>query len=133
MGLALRILSPFYLYLVALGVLLLIGVIDEHCVSLTLGASFLYDLNSEVFFSLADVRRNLELWCREYNNHCPHSYLADRTPAEVAAIFSDGIRGDQTVLKSTSRVLHFYQIAAGSELNYAPASSDLLGTITRTL
>jgi hypothetical protein len=61
-----------------------------------------------------------------------HSDLADRTPAEVAAIYSDGNRGDQIVLKNTSRFLHFHQIAAGSELKYAPASSDLLGTITRT-
>ena len=41
-------------------------------------------LNVEVFFNLADARRKLDLWRRDYNHHRPHSALADRTPAEFA-------------------------------------------------
>jgi putative transposase len=43
-------------------------------------------LNVEVFFNLADARRKLYLWRRDYNHHRPHSALDDRTPAEFAAI-----------------------------------------------
>ena len=43
-------------------------------------------LNVEVFFTLADARRKLALWRHDYNHHRPHSALADRTPAEFAAI-----------------------------------------------
>jgi putative transposase len=42
-------------------------------------------LNVELFFSLADARRKLECWRQDYNVYRPHSALADRTPAEVAA------------------------------------------------
>ena len=42
-------------------------------------------LNVEVFFSLADARRKLYLWRRDYNHQRPHSALNDRTPAEFAA------------------------------------------------
>jgi putative transposase len=42
-------------------------------------------LNVEVFFNLADARRKLYLWRRDYNHHRPHSALDDRTPAEFAA------------------------------------------------
>jgi putative transposase len=41
-------------------------------------------LNVEVFFNLADARRKLYLWRRDYNHHRPHSALDDRTPAEFA-------------------------------------------------
>jgi putative transposase len=47
-------------------------------------------LNVEVFFNLADARRKLYLWRRDYNHHRPHSALADRTPAEFAAVCSRG-------------------------------------------
>ncbi len=42
-------------------------------------------LNVEVFFNLADARRKLYLWRRDYNHQRPHSALDDRTPAEFAA------------------------------------------------
>jgi len=42
-------------------------------------------LNVEVFFNLADARRKLYHWRRDYNHHRPHSALDDRTPAEFAA------------------------------------------------
>ena len=47
-------------------------------------------LNVEVFFSLADARRKLYLWRRDYNSYRPHSALDDRTPAEFAAVCSRG-------------------------------------------
>jgi putative transposase len=47
-------------------------------------------LNVEVFFSLADARRKLYLWRRDYNHYRPHSALDDRTPAEFAAVCSRG-------------------------------------------
>jgi putative transposase len=49
-------------------------------------------LNVEVFFTLADARRKLHLWRRDYNHHRPHSALDDRTPAEFAARCSGGKR-----------------------------------------
>jgi putative transposase len=42
-------------------------------------------LNVEVFFNLADARKKLCLWRRDYNHQRPHSALDDRTPAEFAA------------------------------------------------
>jgi putative transposase len=45
-------------------------------------------LNVAVFFGLADARRKLYLWRRDYNHHRPHSALDDRTPAEFAATFA---------------------------------------------
>jgi putative transposase len=48
-------------------------------------------LNVEVFFSMTDARRKLALWQHDYNYHRPHSALADRTPAEFAAVCSGGI------------------------------------------
>ena len=42
-------------------------------------------LNVECFFSLDDARRKLECWREDSNRYHPHSALADRTPAEVAA------------------------------------------------
>jgi putative transposase len=43
-------------------------------------------LNGEIFFNLADARKKLNRWRRDYNDHRPHSSLDDRTPAEFAAI-----------------------------------------------
>jgi len=42
-------------------------------------------LNVELLFSLDDARRKLEGWRDDYHQYRPHSALADRTPAEVAA------------------------------------------------
>jgi putative transposase len=47
-------------------------------------------LNVEVFFTLADARRKLHLWRRDYNHLRLHSALGDRTPAEFAAACSSG-------------------------------------------
>ena len=41
-------------------------------------------LNVEVFIDLADARSKIERWKRDYNQHRPHSALADRTPHEFA-------------------------------------------------
>jgi putative transposase len=63
-------------------------------------------LNMEVFFTLADARHKLALWRHDYNHHRPHSALADRTPAEFAAI----LRVEKTAMKppwKTLRVSHF--------------------------
>jgi putative transposase len=88
-------------------------------------------LNVEVFFSLADARRKLALWLHDYNHHRPHSALADRTPAEFAAVCSGGNDGDQTALENASRFPHFPRTAtADSDLTYAPVSRLLLETIT---
>lgn len=88
-------------------------------------------LNVEVFFSLADARRKLAIWLHDYNHHRPHSALADRTPAEFAAVCSGGNGGDKTALENTARFPHFPRTAAASdERTYAPASSLLLETIT---
>ncbi len=87
-------------------------------------------LNVEVFFSLADARRKLALWLHDYNHHRPHSALADRTPAEFAAVCSDGKDGDRTALENAARLPHIHRTAAGSDANSAPVSTLLLETIT---
>jgi hypothetical protein len=88
-------------------------------------------LNVEVFFSLADARRKRALWLYDYNHHRPHSALADRTPAEFAAVCSDGKGGDKAVLENAPRLpLSHRTAAAGSGLNYTPVSTLLLETIT---
>ena len=61
-------------------------------------------LNVEVFFTLADARRKLHLWRRDYNHHRPHSALDDRTPTEFAAMCSRGKDGDKTALEGASRL-----------------------------
>jgi transposase InsO family protein len=61
-------------------------------------------LNVELFFNLADARRKLYLWRRDYNHHRPHSALDDRTPAEFAAICSRGKDGDETALEDAARL-----------------------------
>jgi transposase InsO family protein len=72
-------------------------------------------LNVEVFFSLGDARRKLAIWFDYYNHHRPHSAMADRTPAEFAAICSGGNDGDRTALE-TLRVYHIspaWRVLAG--------------------
>ncbi len=88
-------------------------------------------LNVEVFFSLADARRKLALWLHDYNYHRPHSALADRTPAEFAAVCSAGNGGDKTALENAARLPHFHRpAAADNDLDYVPVSSLLLETIS---
>jgi hypothetical protein len=60
-------------------------------------------LNVEIFFNLADARRKLHLWRRDYNHHRPHSALADRTPAEFAATCSGGKDGGEAALENAAR------------------------------
>lgn len=88
-------------------------------------------LNAEVFFTLADARRKLDLWHHDCNHHRPHSALADRTPAEFATACSGGNDGDKTALENASRLPHFHRTATtGSDLTYETASRLLLETIT---
>ena len=87
-------------------------------------------LNVEVFFTLADARRKLGLWQHDYNHHRPHSALADRTPAEFAAVCSGGNDGDKAALENASRLPHSPRTATCSDLTYALVSKLLLETIT---
>ncbi len=88
-------------------------------------------LNVEVFFTLADARRKLTLWLHDYNHHRPHSALADRTPAEFAAIFSGGNDGDKAALENASRFPHSHRTTAASyDLTRVAVSSPLLEVIT---
>ena len=88
-------------------------------------------LNVDVFFSLTDARRKLALWLHDYNYHRPHSALADRTPAEFAAVCSGGNDGDNAALENAGRLPHFHRPAnAEGELAYTPVSGLLLETIT---
>ena len=47
-------------------------------------------LNVTLFFSLADVRQQVERWRKHYNAKRPQSGLDDRTPNEFAAIWQKG-------------------------------------------
>jgi putative transposase len=88
-------------------------------------------LNVEVFFTLADARRKLALWRHDYNHHRPHSALADRTPAEFAAVCSDGKDGDKAALENAARLPLFHRTAAAAGISLtAPISSPLLEVIT---
>jgi putative transposase len=88
-------------------------------------------LNVEVFFTLADARRKLALWLHDYNYHRPHSALADRTPAEFAAICSGGKDGDKAALENAARFPLSHRTAATSiTLTNRPVSSPLLEIIT---
>lgn len=42
-------------------------------------------LNVNIFFSLTDVRQQLQNWQKDYNVNRPHSALADQTPNEFVA------------------------------------------------
>ena len=68
-------------------------------------------LNVEVFFNLADARRKLYLWRRDYNHLRPHSALDNRTPAEFAAACSRGKDGDETALEGVARLSLFHRTA----------------------
>ena len=46
-------------------------------------------LNPNWFVNLADARRKIEAWRKEYNGERPHSSLAYRTPEEFAKICSE--------------------------------------------
>lgn len=87
-------------------------------------------LNVEVFYSLADARRKLEKWCRDYNHYRPHSALADRTPAEFAALWSRGKDGDTTALENAARFPLSRGTTAARAGNTERISSLLLETVT---
>jgi len=88
-------------------------------------------LNVEIFFTLADARRELHLWRRDYNHHRPHSALADRTPAEFAARCSGGKDGGQTALENAARFPLSHRTATGRNISQAdPSSPLLLETVT---
>jgi hypothetical protein len=46
-------------------------------------------LNPSWFLNLADARRKIEAWRKEYNGERPHSSLAYRTPDEFAKLCSE--------------------------------------------
>ena len=46
-------------------------------------------LNANWFLNLADARRNIEAWRRDYNSDSPHSSLAYRTPEEYSKACSE--------------------------------------------
>jgi len=50
-------------------------------------------LNTNWFLNLADARRKIEAWRKEYNAERPHSSLAYRTPNEFAKICSELTNG----------------------------------------
>jgi putative transposase len=56
-------------------------------------------LNQSWFTSLADARRSVEDWRRDYNEERPHSALGYRTPSEVGAAF----RATTTTTTTTAR------------------------------
>jgi putative transposase len=84
-------------------------------------------LNVEVFFTLADARRKLHLWRRDYNHQRPHSALADRTPAEFAATCSSGGKdGGKTALENAARFpLYLRATTAKMAPNNAPSTVSL--------
>jgi putative transposase len=45
-------------------------------------------LNANWFLDMADARRTIESWRRDYNEQRPHSALAYRTPQEFASLFA---------------------------------------------
>jgi len=83
-------------------------------------------LNVEVFFTLADARRKLALWHHDYNHHRPHSALADRTPAEFAAISSGGNDGDKAALENAPRFPHSHRTTTNETMNRKETYSGLL-------
>jgi putative transposase len=88
-------------------------------------------LNVEVFFTLADAREKLEHWRRDYNHQRPHSALADRTPAEFAAVWTGGNDADCVRLENASRFPHSHRTTATAvNLKTNQSSSLLLETIT---
>jgi putative transposase len=88
-------------------------------------------LGVEVLFTLADARRKLHLWRRDYNHHRPHSALADRTPAEFAAACSGGKDGGETALENAARFpLSHHPATPGNLAKNNHSSTQLLEAIT---
>ncbi len=87
-------------------------------------------LNVDVFFTLADARRKLHLWRRDYNHQRPHSALVDRTPAEFAALASGGKDDDETALEDASRFPLSLRTAAAMQERSGILSNPLLEVLT---
>ena len=60
-------------------------------------------LNTCVFFNLADARRQLRRWQRDFNEYRPHSSLGDRTPAEVRAEWNILVNSQTTAAARAAR------------------------------
>ena len=90
-------------------------------------------LNVEVFFTLADARRKLHLWRRDYNHHRPHSALDDRTP--FAARCSSGKDGGEAALENAARFPLSHRMATAGILgnNNNPSTRLLEGLTGATL
>ena len=50
-------------------------------------------LNGNLFFSIEDARRKLEVWRVDYNTVRPHSSLGDRSPSELLEAHRQGAAG----------------------------------------
>jgi putative transposase len=87
-------------------------------------------LNVEVFFTLADARRKLHLWRRDYNHYRPHSALADRTPAEFAARCCRGKDGDGTALEDAARLPLSHRTTTAGIIGNNNPSTTLLEALT---
>jgi hypothetical protein len=88
-------------------------------------------LNVEIFFTLADARRKLHLWRRDYNHHRPHSALDDRTPAEFAAACSGGKDGGETALENAPRFPLYHRTTTTKFVEkYHRPSTALLEALT---
>ena len=83
-------------------------------------------LNVEVFFNLADARRKLYLWRRDYNHQRPHSALDDRTPVEFASTCRRGKDGDRTALEDAPRLPLFHRATAAAIIEHSNSHSNLL-------
>jgi putative transposase len=83
-------------------------------------------LNVEIFFTLADARRKLHLWRRDYNHHRPYPALADRTPAEFAAMCCGGKGGDEAALENAVRFPLFHRTTTTEIITKRSSSSTLL-------
>ncbi len=83
-------------------------------------------LNVEVFFNLADARRKLYLWRRDYNHQRPHSALDDRAPAEFATTCRRGKDGDRTALEDAPRLPLFHRATAAAIIEQNNSHSTLL-------
>jgi putative transposase len=55
----------------------------DNCFIESFNARLRECLNANVFVSLADARRKIELWRVDYNEHRPHSSLGNRSPEEI--------------------------------------------------
>ncbi len=88
-------------------------------------------LNVELCFTLADARRKLHGWRRDYDQHRSHSAPRERTPAEFAAICSGANAGNKTALEDAQRFPLLLRTAtAGRTLKQSKSSSLLLETLT---